>query len=543
MTWAKFYNSTLPKLLLAASILGCMVLFPLLLGRGPGIALALAASILGWIGYLLFKMARVLTKNSPSSQNSFEEGFFEEGISEGNLSLRETRQAYHTIKKALKELELDYEMGKLSSQDYEELRNQYRSRALTLLAQLDKAALPIEQTPSRPKEIAQTESPPLPRHGGMSAMVMLAFLSLTTLLSPGLAGAQPLPPSGGFSPAQMSGIPRLDPSLPKQTIVVRLIQEDFQHNLAQTEVKLVSVDTHTTRVQRTDAEGRSTFTNVGEGTYKAQARYQDQELTSQPIQVTKTSTEGFRVLFVFSAENKAVPPLPNRASSLQKTASSTQEAMNHLYIDQNSYLWIEFYSDDWLMVREFIVLQNPLPTAVVPGEQGLEIALPEGAHLPQILMAEKTAALTIEQRDPNQPPSLFIFSPIPKGTHQIELGFFLQGKETFVFRQHLSLPWQLPTLILEHYPGIKFDSAFFPNRKFNKLHDISFMVASASSDFPKGGDLTFSLRLEKTPWISIIGAAASILLVLGGIFLFYLKKARSSSSLGAETSFTREDTP
>lgn len=49
-------------------------------------------------------------------------------------SLQEQRDAIYA---ALKELDFDFQTGKLSSEDYESLRHQYRQRAVAILQQID----------------------------------------------------------------------------------------------------------------------------------------------------------------------------------------------------------------------------------------------------------------------------------------------------------------------------------------------------------------------------------------------------------------------
>lgn len=54
----------------------------------------------------------------------------------GELSLRK-ESLYATIK----ELDFDYKTGKLSAEDYQELQNKYRERALALLREMEKGGL------------------------------------------------------------------------------------------------------------------------------------------------------------------------------------------------------------------------------------------------------------------------------------------------------------------------------------------------------------------------------------------------------------------
>jgi len=55
----------------------------------------------------------------------------------GDLNLRK-ESLYTTIK----ELDFDFRTGKLSPEDYEELRNKYREKAMALLLEMEKGGLP-----------------------------------------------------------------------------------------------------------------------------------------------------------------------------------------------------------------------------------------------------------------------------------------------------------------------------------------------------------------------------------------------------------------
>jgi ribosomal protein L40E len=97
---------------------------------GPGILLALAVSALGAVAYLIFQSARMLVSTGAAAEER-------EAQAAVGRRRKELEREYFTLKRALKELELDYAMGKLSEQDYSDIRTRYRERAVRILRQLD----------------------------------------------------------------------------------------------------------------------------------------------------------------------------------------------------------------------------------------------------------------------------------------------------------------------------------------------------------------------------------------------------------------------
>ncbi|MDQ7054709.1 MAG: zinc ribbon domain-containing protein [candidate division KSB1 bacterium] len=54
-----------------------------------------------------------------------------------NHSIEDLEAQKIEIYKAIKDIEFDYEMGKLSREDFEQLRSQYKAEAVNILKQLD----------------------------------------------------------------------------------------------------------------------------------------------------------------------------------------------------------------------------------------------------------------------------------------------------------------------------------------------------------------------------------------------------------------------
>lgn len=123
--------------------------------------------------------------------------------------------------------------------------------------------------------------------------IILAALTPAALL------AQPMGPMQ-LDPSRMSGIPRPDPQVPKQTLTVRLIRNQLANKIVDHPVELVDGSGKLVASQKTDGEGRATFTNLGKGPFNARAKDESgQEIVSQAIDMP--DDVGVRVMLVFRA--------------------------------------------------------------------------------------------------------------------------------------------------------------------------------------------------------------------------------------------------
>lgn len=94
---------------------------------GANLFLALSAATLFEVGRLLYTSARSLFAEPPP---------LELAVATGRRR-KELEREKTALLKALKELEFDHEMGKISDPDFEEIGGQYRARAIRVLRQLD----------------------------------------------------------------------------------------------------------------------------------------------------------------------------------------------------------------------------------------------------------------------------------------------------------------------------------------------------------------------------------------------------------------------
>ena len=89
--------------------------------------LMLTAVALMWVVWILFRAAEALVKEPAADEVEVATG----------KRKKELEREKAALLKALKELEFDYQMGKVSESDYQEIGGNYRARAVRVLRQLD----------------------------------------------------------------------------------------------------------------------------------------------------------------------------------------------------------------------------------------------------------------------------------------------------------------------------------------------------------------------------------------------------------------------
>lgn len=100
-------------------------------GFGPAtIFLTLTTAALAWAVWVVFRAAQALVKEPER----------EEVARASGRRKKELEREKQALLKALKELEFDHEMGKISDADYQEIGGNYRARAVRVMRQLDLAA-------------------------------------------------------------------------------------------------------------------------------------------------------------------------------------------------------------------------------------------------------------------------------------------------------------------------------------------------------------------------------------------------------------------
>jgi hypothetical protein len=103
-------------------------------GRESVAFLMLATIALGWVVWLLFRAAESLARAEQPDDAAQVTG----------RRRKELEREKQALLKALKELEFDHEMGKVSDRDFGEIGQQYRARAIRVMRQLDEGGQQYE---------------------------------------------------------------------------------------------------------------------------------------------------------------------------------------------------------------------------------------------------------------------------------------------------------------------------------------------------------------------------------------------------------------
>ena len=104
-------------------------------GRSSVAFLVGATLAMGWVVWLAFRTAQALVKDAPVR---------EAGAVVTGGRRKELEREKQSLLKALKELDFDHQMGKVSDKDFNEISSTYRARAIRVMRQLDDAGRDYE---------------------------------------------------------------------------------------------------------------------------------------------------------------------------------------------------------------------------------------------------------------------------------------------------------------------------------------------------------------------------------------------------------------
>jgi ribosomal protein L40E len=124
-------------------------------GRSSVAFLAGAALAMGWVVWLVFRAAQALVKEAPAT---------DAGAVVTGKRRKELEREKQALLKALKELDFDHQMGKVSDKDFGEISSTYRARAIRVMRQLDDAGRDYEAmiADDVKKRVAAKETAPPP---------------------------------------------------------------------------------------------------------------------------------------------------------------------------------------------------------------------------------------------------------------------------------------------------------------------------------------------------------------------------------------------
>lgn len=220
------------------------------------------------------------------------------------------------VLRAIKELEFDRAMGKVSESDWQEMTGRLRTRAVRLIRQLDSGSAAYRELIE--KELVARQAV-LPRTGqkgragngqGVST-ALLAIVLLGSLLSAVPARAQMGGMGGTGMPdaKAMSGIPRPDGSVPEGTVSVRLVRGQLSNPIVGHPVEFIVGGSRQTA--STDESGHAVVRGLTPGSLvRAAATVDGERIESQDFEVPA----GQGVLMLLAATDKsAAQDLAKRA--------------------------------------------------------------------------------------------------------------------------------------------------------------------------------------------------------------------------------------
>jgi hypothetical protein len=131
-------------------------------GRSSVAFLVMATLTLGWVVWLLFRAAHALIRGDNAA---------EAGVATG-MRRKELDREKKALLKALKELDFDHQMGKVSDKDFADISAQYRARAIRVMRQLDDAGRDYEAMIA--KDLAARVKKPEPEKGSSAVSSQLS---------------------------------------------------------------------------------------------------------------------------------------------------------------------------------------------------------------------------------------------------------------------------------------------------------------------------------------------------------------------------------
>jgi hypothetical protein len=214
--------------------------------------------------------------------------------------------------RAIKELEFDRAMGKVSEADWADMTSQLRSRAVRVIRQLDTGSAAYRELIE--KELAARQAAGRPTSGGArgAAKILLIAVALGGALISAPASAQ-MGGTGGMTgmpdARAMSGIPRPDGSLPTGTVSVRLVRGLLSNVVAGAPVEFV-VNGKSQTVQ-TDTSGHAVVAGLPSGApVRVMATLNGERLESQDFEVAPT---GGMVLMLVATDATAAVQMAKAA--------------------------------------------------------------------------------------------------------------------------------------------------------------------------------------------------------------------------------------
>jgi hypothetical protein len=447
----------------------------------------------------------------------------------GNRTRAALEREKNLVLRAIKELEFDHAMGKISSGDYDDMVARLRSRAARLLKQLDSTGTGYREIIERElaSRFAKLGAAPLAyadvaesvkrderreqREVGTCAScgtindedakfckscgtkLMAMLIAIVAVLSFAFAA----PAFAQFQmpdPKEMSGIPRPVTDLPEQHVSVRLIRGQLSNNIPDFPVEMQSGGKVVGTV-KTDENGRAEFSGIAPGTnVKAVAVVDGERLESQEF--PWPAQGGIRLMLVATDKSAA-----------GRSGGGPPAIAGDVVLGDQTRVIIEL-ADEALQVYYLLDIQNKASSPVNPTKAFL-LDMPSGAQGTTVMGGAPRAVARGDR--------VTVTGPFPPGTTSVQVGYALPYKSGEVtFSQPLPVPVAGIAVLMKKVGGMTLSSPQLPKVQERPFEGDTYILAQGS-DIRAGGNL--AITVDGLPHHSPVPRwiALSLVVLIGGI--------------------------
>ncbi len=438
----------------------------------------------GWSAYLLYRAFRPLADGkgdeAPELLGGRTRGALER---EKTLTLR-----------AIKELDFDRAMGKVSEADYQEMTARLRARAVRLIRQLDQGQRVYRDLIEKELAARQPAGEVSRKGAGAAGAVVLAVaLALAGGSSSAFAQMGGMGGSGMPDPRAMSGIPLPTTDAPAGTVTVRLVRGGLANAIAGHPVQFVLGGGRSETVT-TDENGRAVFSGAAAGSLvRAVAVVDGERLESQDFEVPSNAG----VILLLTATDKGA-----------EGRAAADAVAGTVVLSGQSRVVLEF-QDDALQVFYLFDIVNR-GTAPVKVDAPLVFEMPEGAKNTTVLEGSSPQAAA-------SGPRVTVRGPFAPGTTPVQVASTLPSDGGAQIRLRLPAALGGVLVIAEKVGTMVLQSPHV--QEIQETDDTGKRLLVARGPGLKAGD-TLAIDLSGLPhhatWPRNLALALALAILVGG---------------------------
>ena len=411
--------------------------------------------------------------------------------------------------RAIKELEFDRAMGKVSEADYEEMTARLRGRAIRVIRQLEAGGAAY-------RELIEKE---LAARVGAGTKLVLVLVVLGGVLTASSVRAQMGGTGGaaGMPDARaMSGIPRPDGSTKAGTVSVRLVRGQLTNLVAGHPVEFIV--NGTSQTVKTDASGRAVLSGVAAGaTVHVLATVDGERLDSQDFQAPPDA--GVLLLLVAAGKQGA-------------SETAARAVAGTVTIGGQSRIVTQF-EEEVLEVYYLFDIVNPSSEMVKTSP--LVFELPASAQNATVLEGSARNAVAKGR-------IITAAGPFAPGVTTVEIAYSLPPGEGASIRQPLPASLAQVAVMVEKIGAMVVSSPQLTNLREDSDGGKQFMVGTGPA-LAAGSVLSIDISglPHRASWPRYAALALGIVVLVGGAWGASRTGGRSAAALArAELELRRE---